>query len=465
VVPIVTDGRALESESVRVAATADGFWPDDSAFLVLPAAVALSGGLARCTGIALCNAAGQPAILFEQGDTAYFYGEFELLQAAGAVACGLEFRDVTHRTIHGKNSFQTDQTPQRVDAGTRVRLRYHVALDVGPGEYWFSVGVAAASADDYLAYREGRLGHRQFATQEWCRMTDVGSFAIRLRDSGELAYHGMVNLPARCDVTVWTAPADAGSREEVGGKTPPSRQTTSAPTIFHVTHWKAGSQWINQILRDCVPDQIVPPQAGDVQFVHWPIQMGKVYPTIYVTKQEFDRVHVPDGSRRFVVIRDLRDTLVSAYFSFGISHSATEPAVAGLRATLNGLDREEGLLHLLRDWLPRCANIQASWFEAGERLIRYEDLLASDLEILEPLLLDECGLAISRERFREAVMKNRFENVTGRRRRGEEDVTAHQRKGVAGDWRNHFTDRIKTAFKLRFGALLVATGYERDLEW
>lgn len=431
----------------------------------LPADVTGSDGLARCVGIALCNADGRPARLFEQGETAYFYGEFELRQAAGAVACGVEFRDATHRTIHGKNSFQTEQTALRVDAGTRVRLRYRVTLDVGPGEYWFSVGVAASSVDDYLAYREGRLGHRQFTTEEWCRLTDVGSFDIRLRDSGELAYHGMVNLPAACDVSVSRTPAADERRDASSGAAHASRQTSSAPTIFHVTHWKAGSQWINQILHDCAPDAIVPPQAGDVQFVHWPIQKGKVYPTLYVTKQEFDRVKVPEGSRRFVVIRDLRDTLVSAYFSFGISHSATEPAVAGLRATLNRLDREEGLLYLIREWLPRCAHIQASWFEAGERLIRYEDLLASDLEILEPLLLDECGLPVTRERVREAVQKNRFENVTGRRRRGEEDVTAHQRKGVAGDWRNHFTDRVKEAFRLRFGVLLIATGYERDLEW
>jgi len=63
------------------------------------------------------------------------------------------------------------------------------------------------------------------------------------------------------------------------------------------------------------------------------------------------------------------------------------------------------------------------------------------------------------------VLANRFEAQTGGRPRGVEDVTAHQRKGVAGDWRNHFTDRIKRAFKARYGGLLVATGYEKDLDW
>ena len=44
-------------------------------------------------------------------------------------------------------------------------------------------------------------------------------------------------------------------------------------------------------------------------------------------------------------------------------------------------------------------------------------------------------------------------------------MTAHQRKAVAGDWRNHFTPAVKEAFKERAGHILVAAGYESDLDW
>jgi hypothetical protein len=37
--------------------------------------------------------------------------------------------------------------------------------------------------------------------------------------------------------------------------------------------------------------------------------------------------------------------------------------------------------------------------------------------------------------------------------------------GIAGDWRHHFSERVKKAFKARYGGILVATGYERDLDW
>ena len=39
------------------------------------------------------------------------------------------------------------------------------------------------------------------------------------------------------------------------------------------------------------------------------------------------------------------------------------------------------------------------------------------------------------------------------------------RKGAIGDWRNHFTDEHKAAFKDIAGDLLVELGYESDLDW
>ena len=69
------------------------------------------------------------------------------------------------------------------------------------------------------------------------------------------------------------------------------------------------------------------------------------------------------------------------------------------------------------------------------------------------------------EAQREVVRANRFETWTGGRKRGQEDVASHERKGIAGDWRNHFTPKVAAAFRSRYGSLLVATGYERDERW
>jgi hypothetical protein len=242
--------------------------------------------------------------------------------------------------------------------------------------------------------------------------------------------------------------------------------SNESPTVFHVTHYKAGSQWVQAILRGCAEDDLVRAKPGVRQFLEEPIQAGKIYSSVYVTHEQFESVAVPENSRRFVVIRDLRDTVVSGYFSLKVSHGTfAAGSVSELRADLQRGSLESGLIQTIDQWLGVNARIQQSWIDAGEPVIRYEDLLENDVEILERVLIDECQYPIPRPRLRRAVETRRFERMSKGRPRGEEDVSAHLRKGVAGDWRNYFTEPVKEAFKERWGALLVSGGYESDLDW
>jgi hypothetical protein len=238
-----------------------------------------------------------------------------------------------------------------------------------------------------------------------------------------------------------------------------------ATTVFHVTHPKAGSQWIYTILAACVPDRVVTPEIDAVQVLTRPVRPGAVYPVLFLTREQFDSITLPPSSRRFVIIRDLRDTLVSLYYSIKFSHPVIASWIGEGRRRLQSMPLEDGLLYTMEEWLPQCSRIQESWLTPIEPPIRYEDLLTNDLAILKRVLLDECGLPVAPERFREVVLACRFEKLTEGRARGQEDQSSHVRKGVEGDWRWHFTDRVKKAFKARFGELLTATGYERDLAW
>ena len=237
------------------------------------------------------------------------------------------------------------------------------------------------------------------------------------------------------------------------------------PTIFHVTHWKAGSQWVRKILERCVPELIVTPQVYETQFLRDPILPGRVYPTVYVTKEQFYSVSMPEAWKRFVIIRDLRDTLVSVYFSVKFSHQAIAEEIVKWRSVLESVNEEDGLLYMLDEWLPRCADIQTSWLDGKEPIWKYEDLLQNDHAIFEQILLDQCQLPVSRERFREVVEANQFEKLSAGRQRGAEDVKSHERKGISGDWKNHFTDKVKSEFKRKYGQILIDTGYETDLSW
>jgi lipopolysaccharide transport system ATP-binding protein len=237
------------------------------------------------------------------------------------------------------------------------------------------------------------------------------------------------------------------------------------PTVFHVTHHKAGSQWVNRILHALAYERLVLPEVENTQFLTKPIVPGGVYPTVYITREQFESVAVPKDSRRFVVIRDLRDTAVSLYFSVRYSHPVLHGRIQNRRQILSELSQEDGLLYLIENQLTGLAQFQWSWVNSREELVKYEDLLERDEEVLARVLLHQCRLGVDPGKFREAVQANRFEARTGGRKPGEEDLGSHERKGVAGDWRTHFTDKIRKTFRTLYGSVLIATGYEKNFNW
>lgn len=243
-----------------------------------------------------------------------------------------------------------------------------------------------------------------------------------------------------------------------------TRAAMSTPTLLHITHWKAGSQWVKKIFVELFGDRLVPELPDNAEFLQQPVRAGGVYSPLYISKWQYDGIAVPADAARLVVIRDLRDTLVSMYFSFKGPHPEITETGHATKAVLNTLGLEDGLVYLLYETLPTSTLIQQSWLAAGQKCYHYEDLLEHDVEIFTEVFA-QLGLAIDSMRLRSVVEANRFEKITGGRARGQEDLTAHERKGIAGDWRNHFTDRVKFLFKLQYGQLLIDAGYERDLNW
>lgn len=307
------------------------------------------------------------------------------------------------------------------------------------------------------------------------------------------------------------------------------KQINTCPTVFHITHHKAGSQWVAEILKYCALERFQRPDIDLSFFYNVPMKPEKIYLTVYVTKKDFEQITAfnPQISwpglkyimrhpkiytqnwmnfrvrqlpcRRFMVIRDLRDTLVSLYFSWKVSHVFHFPWQFKSRELLNKLSMEQGLdcwigegertifdgllkppflktryeklnhsdadgiKAFLKSILDYIADIQISWIHDDSLMIRYEDLIADEISVFEKIV-DHCQIPVSRERLHDIINFNRFETVTGRHR-GEENIQAHQRKGISGDWRNYFSDSVKEKFKKRFGDVLIKTGYECDLNW
>jgi lipopolysaccharide transport system ATP-binding protein len=244
----------------------------------------------------------------------------------------------------------------------------------------------------------------------------------------------------------------------------PAPTTGPNPTVFHVTHWKAGSQWVRAVLGAAAPRRVLSPDHDPEWFYNKPLVTGGVYTPVYATFERFRTAVSPQlDQRTFVVIRDLRDTAVSWYFSLLHSHTLDDDSVSTSRQILRRLSKTDGLALVISNHLRDAVDIQQSWIDSGARIFRYEDLRADQHSQFSELL-DFCQIDLPAARRKSIVSRNSFERKTWWRF-GRERLKSHLRKGAPGDWKNHFSPQHKKLFKHLYADLLIRTGYERDLEW
>jgi hypothetical protein len=232
--------------------------------------------------------------------------------------------------------------------------------------------------------------------------------------------------------------------------------------IHVVEHPKCGGTWVRNMLRSYngtqayLADRLIRP--------HDVIQTHRLYRAWYW--------------RPVVVVRDPRDVFVSQYYhdthyrrrEKGLEierhfrHDPARPLREDFAAYL------EAKLQLRANPSFHYAEFVHSWQNRPRACwVRYEDCL-TDAEAELTRILRCFGLPYDRERIRHAVEVNRFENATlarsGRARRpGEADPGEFERKGIAGDWKNHFDARSCELIQRLEGWTLRVLGYERDASW
>jgi hypothetical protein len=127
---------------------------------------------------------------------------------------------------------------------------------------------------------------------------------------------------------------------------------------------------------------------------------------------------------------------------------------------------DEHVAEIARSWSTSVSRAMADAALLGDDYcqVRYEDLLAEPVgEAMR--LLEFLGADSGEEVARGCVEAASFEQLSGGRTQGEEASTSFYRKGIAGDWKNHFSEEDKRVFKEEAGELLIRLGYEDDLDW
>jgi Sulfotransferase domain len=240
--------------------------------------------------------------------------------------------------------------------------------------------------------------------------------------------------------------------------------------MYCITEYpKSGGTWFGRMAADCL--QIPLPQHSVM-----PIGMEAIVHNHWRYSPRLRRV--------FYMYRDGRDIMVSLFFHR--MRRIAEQRNAHDRVYKRTYDRLFGPGYDPNDvskWLarfiehefrnPRDSRLTwpqhiEDWYDPQSRphiaYFSYEQLLAETAPTLKTALEHLSGRAIDDWRIQAAVDKYAMARQTGRRP-GQEDRASFIRKGVAGDWVNHFTPEAARIFGDKAGPMLIRLGYEPDDAW
>lgn len=239
--------------------------------------------------------------------------------------------------------------------------------------------------------------------------------------------------------------------------------------LFVCEYPKSGGTWLGKMIADALTIPYPKPAVLPVTFPavihnHWRVDA------------KLDGV--------FYLYRDGRDVMVSYYFhrmrrlEHGEPNTVRRFARRYQRLFGPGYDPGDVGRHLPRFIeeefrRPRGARITwrehvLSWHrrrgERGITYLSYESLLEDRRSALARAIHDVTGRELDPWTIETTVEKFSMQRMTGRRP-GREDRTSFIRKGVAGDWRHHFTRETAQIFDDLAGDALIELGYEPDRAW
>jgi len=185
----------------------DMFWPQEDAFIDISKAVQISNEWARCTKVAVCNLIGEPCRVFQQGEMASFFYEFELLHDIEIPVGGIRINNDKNIIVHAKSTLEYgSDIPSKIPKKCLLRFYHNVKLEISTGEYTYQVALSTMSLLDYS--KRDCLSVEELYTSKityCCIVPSVGQFRVIYRTEANpvvLTHHGLVNLPGSCTLSV-----------------------------------------------------------------------------------------------------------------------------------------------------------------------------------------------------------------------------------------------------------------------
>jgi hypothetical protein len=283
-------------------------------------------------------------------------------------------------------------------------------------------------------------------------------------------------------------------------------------------HHKCGTTWIMQIVQcTCLHMGLMhahfhsPKMWGydDNSYTLDQVAKNRGLDFVSYISADIGYIGSPENFRGVHVIRDPRDIVTSSYFSHLYSHPTKGwPELVDFRKKLEKSSKDDGFLENMKFTarLPidgcdiNLFSTLMNWNYALPNVmeIKFEELTQDPYRVFLNMF-DFLGIIDSRRMTAKSMVNNflrfrfnkkdshtlflkkarnipawmllyyvydlRFSKLARGRNQGEENIKSHYRKGLPGDWRNHFTEMHKRYFKEHYGEMLVKLGYEKNNDW
>jgi len=179
------------------------FWPNDDSFIQVDQNNQVSNGWGTLIRHVVCDSNGLKTNSFAQGDRAFFYYEFLLSEPIAVPLAGLVLQSARGVNVHGKGSLEyVLSVPDSLPAGSIIRCRQSIELNLEIGEYSYELGLATIDSQSYRNIPS--LGHEELFARivRVCHVPGVGIISIGWRQKSNgprSAHHGVADLPGKFD--------------------------------------------------------------------------------------------------------------------------------------------------------------------------------------------------------------------------------------------------------------------------
>lgn len=199
------NGADIQSDFSNRDSFSNGWKITEESFYDLSAVKEIGTGQATLLKVGLFDQNGKVKRVFQQGENAYLYYEFEILSNLNAPITGFLLYDNRNTIVHGKDIMQYGDTkiPTEVKKGDIISVLQVIQLNVATSDYSVEVGMCHIPYQ-YFAQR-GNFMQEELdqVSKKVCACNQVGFFSVIPRAEGaptQITFHGHADLEGHGEI-------------------------------------------------------------------------------------------------------------------------------------------------------------------------------------------------------------------------------------------------------------------------